>query len=687
MLQRSLQLARAKAELSQEALNEAETTIDLLTEALTNAESRLQYYDNKPQKNKDGRSGPSQRRTEIDIAMSLRELCRSIEIMSGQSDEESFDGRRSSLDPDQHQVLLPERALAAEQLLKTYKINTAEHIQDLNNDVRDMQDEILATRPSLLSNTPPKNKDGRGGASQKQKRTEIDIATRLRELCRSIENMSGQESLDGRSSSLDPKQTPVLLPERALAAEQLLQTYRRQTKLALTDAASRANKAWQAAKEAKEVATDIAASVSASNPTPNHLHLDNNNSTSSSATARQLKRAKKKIQELKNDVIDMQDEIVALNASQTATNAKEAATNSAASVSVSNPILSTSSSATAKQLIRAHKKIQDLKNDVIDMQDEILATHRAQNESSLLLTTALKETEHQKGILAETQQILQSRTALLLPLIFSVRHVINQYRSIKQSEPTVHDILKNIRNNTFDNLNEDEYNDNTATNQRGDGFDIRQVTALAESSTAGSMMSVFPTENEIDDLCTGLSELLKMNNNSEESSRNNGGDESLKVAQQMLMQAKLQRQSAALREENLHDEIERLEHGNQTLRDQLDDMKDQMAVMNLNHKLLQVGTNGGGYGHGLGSGISSPLPHHTRERWHEEQEEAMSLAEEMQELRLQCEKAAKRCVQDQSDEDDDSDDDEDTSEEDEDEDDDVSVLQAPAMLGSERFLR
>ena len=685
MLQRSLQLARAKAELSQEALNEAETTIDLLTEALTNAESRLQYYENKPQKKKDGRSGPSQRRTEIDIAMSLRELCRSIEIMSGQSDEESFDGRRSSLDPDQHQVLLPERALAAEQLLKAYKKNTAEHIQDLNNDVRDMQDEILATRPSLLPNTPPKNKDGRGGASQKQKRTEIDIAMRLRELCQSIENMSGQESLDGRSSSLDPKQTPVSLPERALAAEQLLQTYKRQTKLALTDAASRANKALQAAKEAKEVATDISASVSASNPTPNHLHLDNNNSTSSSATARQLKRAKQKIQELKNDLIDMQDEIVALNASQTATNAKEAATNSAASVSVSNPILSASSSATAKQLIRAHKKIQDLKNDVIDMQDEILATHRAQNESSLLLTTALKETEHQKGILAETQQILQSRTALLLPLIFSVRHVINQYRSIKQSEPTVHDILKNIRNNTFDNLNEDlnedEYNDNTATNQRGDGFDIRQVTALAESSTAGSMMSVFPTENEIDDLCTGLSELLKMNNNSEESSRNNGGDESLKVAQQMLMQAKLQRQSAALREENLHDEIERLEHGNQSLRDQLDDMKDQMAVMNLNHKLLQVGNNGGGYGHGLGSGISSP-----RERCHEEQEEPMSLAEEMKELRLQCEKAAKRCVQDQSDEDDDSDDDEDTSEE-EDEDDDVSVLQAPAMLGSERFLR
>ena len=33
-MRRSLQLARAKAELSQEALNEAEATIDLLTEAL-----------------------------------------------------------------------------------------------------------------------------------------------------------------------------------------------------------------------------------------------------------------------------------------------------------------------------------------------------------------------------------------------------------------------------------------------------------------------------------------------------------------------------------------------------------------------------------------------------------------------------------------------------------------------------
>ena len=127
-MQRSLQLSRAKAQLSQEALAEAETTIDLLTEALTVAESRLRHYENQPRTRRT--DPPRQRRQEIDIAMSLRDLCRHVESTCGthggahggaQPDMESFDGRRDSLDSHQQHtpMSLSERATAAEKLLSS----------------------------------------------------------------------------------------------------------------------------------------------------------------------------------------------------------------------------------------------------------------------------------------------------------------------------------------------------------------------------------------------------------------------------------------------------------------------------------------------------------------------------------------------------------------------------------------
>jgi hypothetical protein len=127
-MQRSLQLSRAKAQLSQEALAEAETTIDLLTEALTDAESRLRHYENQPRTRRT--DPPRQRRQEIDIAMSLRDLCRHVESTCGthggahggaQPDMESFDGRRDSLDSHQQHtpMSLSERATAAEKLLSS----------------------------------------------------------------------------------------------------------------------------------------------------------------------------------------------------------------------------------------------------------------------------------------------------------------------------------------------------------------------------------------------------------------------------------------------------------------------------------------------------------------------------------------------------------------------------------------
>ena len=166
----------------------------------------------------------------------------------------------------------------------------------------------------------------------------------------------------------------------------------------------------------------------------------------------------------------------------------------------------------------------------------------------------------------------------------------------------------------------------------------------------------------------------------------------------MLLQARLQRQSAVLREENLHDEIERVETMNQALRNQLDDMKDQLAVMNLNQKLLQVKDNG--------HGMMSPPPHRVHDRGSGVDRSNtgegsgnsgygnQTLEDEMKALRNRCKEAIDL---DESSNDDEEEQDEDElaerseeeSEEEESSDDEEQKdgLQAPSLLSSERFLR
>ena len=61
------------------------------------------------------------------------------------------------------------------------------------------------------------------------------------------------------------------------------------------------------------------------------------------------------------------------------------------------------------------------------------------------LTSTLEEVERQKSLVVDAHELLRARTEMFLPLIFSVRHVVGQYREVRGSEPTVHDILKNIR--------------------------------------------------------------------------------------------------------------------------------------------------------------------------------------------------------------------------------------------------
>ena len=429
----------------------------------------------------------------------------------------------------------------------------------------------------------------------------------LRELCRSVESMCGSvdnESFDGRRRSMKigsggnyqggmqqegNSEETMTLTERAAEAETMLKEYAHLQKMAVAAAASAAESAAIEVKEAQEQAL-----------------------LSRGGTVTKEELAKQKRESM-------------LSPSQ-------------------------------KTLSRAKKKIREAKADVRDMQDEILATHRAQNATALSLTSTLEEVERQKGLVVDAHELLRERTEMFLPLIFSVRHVVGQYREVRGSEPTVHDILKNIREGLAWSTREDGGKGGGRDDDDGrSGGHLRDTLLAAESaSSAGSgsaasvVAGVLPTEEEIDNLCSGLSELLKMKEGGEgggerrRTDGNDAGSDTYKVASQMLLQAKLQRQSASLREENLHDEIERLEQMNQQLREQLDDMKDQLAVMNLNHKVLQAaGGIGGGVG---GSGIMSPPPHLVHARWaangeRNDREENLSLEEEMKLLRDRCEEA------------------------------------------------
>ena len=375
----------------------------------------------------------------------------------------------------------------------------------------------------------------------------------------------------------------------------------------------------------------------------------------------------------------------------------------------------------AKQKRESILKIREAKADVRDMQDEILATHRAQNATALSLTSTLEEVERQKSLVVDAHELLRARTEMFLPLIFSVRHVVGQYREVRGSEPTVHDILKNIREGLAWSTREDDGEGGGRDDDGGrSGGHLRDTLLAAESansagsgSAASVVAGVLPTEEEIDNLCSGLSELLKMKEGGEKGGErrrtdgNDAGSDTYKVASQMLLQAKLQRQSASLREENLHDEIERLEQMNQQLREQLDDMKDQLAVMNLNHKVLQAAGGIGG-----GSGIMSPPPHRVHAKWatngeRNDRDESLSLEEEMKLLRDRCEEALESIdlaslssneesgveevvVVEEEEESNDSEDSEEESgdsEEEEEEEEEERVLSTPAMLSSERFLR
>jgi hypothetical protein len=558
-LTRSLQLARAKATLSQDALNEAEATIDLLTEALAQAESKIQFYE-KETNNKDQEKNipPTKRREQMEIAMSLRELCRTIESLCGIPDQESFDGRRNSYDPNQ--------------------------------------------------------------------------------------------------SQMSPQQ--MSLQERSIEAEHLLKRYAKQAELetskAVTDAQESARIA-SAATDDVRIAREAQATA---------LTKFNRLLTSSSAksTAKEMKTLKK-----------------------------------------------------------SKKRIVELENDVRDMQDEILATHRAQTENALHLTAALADLEHHKQLIVDTNLQLQKRTELFLPLLFAVRHVVSQYHLVKTSEPTVNDLLKKIHSGKdFIVFDDNDNNNNTGNGGSGGGGgsggndentnnsisigspsgDIRHVTKAAQNAD-GSMNGVLPSENEIDELCADLSKLLKdcdCDGNNFTANRSSSSEDTYKVAEQMLLQAKLQRQSATLREENLHDEIERLETMNQELRNQLDDMKDAIAVMNLNNKLLQF--NGGINSDGIGGGgsssgmlLSSPPPQKSRQV-----EDGQTLQEEIKALRDYCEEAMESggefdgASSDEDEEDEDEDDfdsssGEDATSFDEEEEEEEEILQAPSMLSSERFLR
>ena len=366
----------------------------------------------------------------------------------------------------------------------------------------------------------------------------------LRELCCSVESMCGSvdnESFDGRRRSMKmgsggnyqagmqqegSSEGTMTLTERAAEAKTMLKEYAHLQKMAVAAAASAAESAAIEVKEAQEQALS---------------------STGGTITKEELAKQKRE------------------------------------------SILSPS----AKTLSRAKKKIREAKADVRDMQDEILATHRAQNATALSLTSTLEEVERQKSLVVDAHELLRARTEMFLPLIFSVRHVVGQYREVRGSEPTVHDILKNIREGLAWSTREDDGEGGGRDDDGGrSGGHLRDTLLAAESansagsgSAASVVAGVLPTEEEIDNLCSGLSELLKMKEGGEKGGErrrtdgNDAGSDTYKVASQMLLQAKLQRQSASLREENLHDEIERLEQMNQQLREQLDDMKDQLAVI------------------------------------------------------------------------------------------------------------
>jgi hypothetical protein len=491
-------------------------------------------------------------------------------------------------------------------------------------------------------------------SSQQQRREHIEIAMSLRELCRTIEsmcNMPDTESYNGRRTSIVSNQeqqeqqeqpAQMSLQERSIEAEHLLKRYAKKT-------------SFETAK-ARQDAEDFARVAQALDTT--------HNAAARAATTRKPKQL------------------------------------------VSSPSAKVSAKA-MKSIKKSRQKIIDLENDVRDMQDEILATHRVRTETALHLTTALANIEQHKHRATELQVHLQRRTELFLPLLFSVRHVVNQYHSVASSEPTVGDLLKKIRlGQDFvvfgdgDGKERDEEGGGGGGGQgNADGVDIRVVTASAAQKAGGSMRNVLPSETEIDNLCADLSNLLKSNQNGtgggsgEESS-----DDTYKVAEQMLLQARLQRQSAVLREENLHDEIERVETMNQALRNQLDDMKDQLAVMNLNQKLLQVKDNG--------HGMMSPPPHRVHDRGSgvdrsntgegggSNRHGNQTLEDEMKALRNRCKEAIDL---DASSDDDEEEQDEEEweerseeesgEEESSDDEEQEDGLQAPSLLSSERFLR
>ena len=234
----------------------------------------------------------------------------------------------------------------------------------------------------------------------------------------------------------------------------------------------------------------------------------------------------------------------------------------------------------AAAMAKACARIDTLEHDIMDMQDEILAKSSAFTDMQTHLNHALKDCNDKEATITRLNAMLEDRTQKLISLTFGVRHVISSARSQRNAATNPRYTTLTMQN-IFNGLRGDA-NSNTNNNSTPFGASTRVLNA-----------NPLPSFDEVDELCAGLSELLKRSTTSalndgtgrgrddERDETSPGGGEGTAG----LLKTRLRRQAQELREENLYDEIELREAELRECKERLEDYKDQLAVMNFERKM------------------------------------------------------------------------------------------------------
>lgn len=220
-------------------------------------------------------------------------------------------------------------------------------------------------------------------------------------------------------------------------------------------------------------------------------------------------------------------------------------------------------------LENAQQRINELEIDIEQQQNEIFSMKSKNNEMRADLDIAVRNCKEKDNHIEELNSILEDRTEKLISLTFCARHVVSAMEQNDSETFTKSLTMQSL----FNNLSSSQL------------IDSEQINDGATSP--------LPSFEDIDSLCKGLSGLLRQakeyqrrltaatyGDTQDNSNGNDGSDNGA-----TMLKRRLRRQAQEQREENLYEEIEIREAELVEYKQQLEDYKDQLAVMNFEKKM------------------------------------------------------------------------------------------------------